>query len=128
MLGDTPETKPDVISKDSAGAAHTITTRTTISEFQKIENALRSMGKDPATTSLSEAKEIAHLLSYSSHHVDRTFYRWIFAVLGIFVVVTVIGMVIIALSGKTIPDGLVVIGSVALGLFAGVLVTSGRDE
>ena len=40
-------------------------------------------------------------------------------VLGIFVVVSVIGMVILTLYGKTIPDGLIVIGSVALGLFAG---------
>jgi len=86
------------------------------------------MGKDPDTTSLSEVKEIARVIIGISQHDERRFYRWFFAILGIFVVAAVIGMVILTLYNKPIPDGLIVIGSVALGLFAGVLVTSGRDE
>ncbi len=115
-----PEEAPSHHDRNISGA--------TVSEVQRIEDFLRSMGKDPGKTSLSEAKEIAHYLSYSPHHDDRNFYRWFFVVLGIFVVVAVIGMVILTLYGKTIPDGLIVIGSVALGLFAGVLATSGRNE
>jgi hypothetical protein len=99
-----------------------------VSEVQQVEDLLRYMGKDPGNVTLSEAKEIAHILSYSSHHADRNFYRWFFAILGIFVVVAIISMVILALNGKTIPDSLIVIGSVALGLFAGVLICSCRQE
>ena len=86
------------------------------------------MGKDPGKTSLSEAKEIAHYLSYSPHHDDRNFYRWFFVVLGIFVVVAVIGMVILTLyrenhTGRPYRDRIGRTGPVCR-----VLATSGRNE
>ena len=128
MLGNAPETGPDVISNDSTGLAHTITTGTTISEVQKIENALRSVGKDPNTTSLSEAREIARLLESAKHHDEKKFHTRVLIVLGIFVIAAVVGMVILALYGKAIPDGLLALGSAALGLFAGILVVSSQDN
>jgi hypothetical protein len=115
-----PEEAPSARGRNIFGAA--------VSEVQRVEDLLRYLGKDPDLITLSEAKEIAHILSYSSHRDERNFYRWFFAILGIFVVVAIISMAILALNGKTIPDGLIVIGSVAMGLFAGVLVCSCRAE
>lgn len=128
MLGNEPETGSDIISKDSTGSARTIATGTTISEVQKIENALSAVGKDPNTTSLSEAREIARLLESAQYHDEKKFYKLVLIVLGIFVFASIAGMVILAFSGKVIPDALIALGSAALGLFAGILVASSRDN
>ena len=127
MVGNTPETGSENISNDSSGTARTITPGTSGSEVQKIEDALRSVGKDPNTTSLSEAREIARLLDNAKSHGDKKFYKQVMIVLGIFVIASVVGMVILALSGKAIPDGLIALGSAALGLFAGILIASSQE-
>ena len=128
MLGNIPETGSENISNDFSGTAQTITPGTSGSEVQKIEVALRSVGKDPNTTSLSEAREIARLLESAKFHDEKKFYKQVLIILGIFVIAAVVGMVILALSGKAIPDGLIALGSAALGLFAGILVASSRDN
>ncbi|MDD1701824.1 MAG: hypothetical protein LUQ31_02440 [Methanoregula sp.] len=115
-------------SQDTAATVGKKLPGATVYEVQRIEDLLRSVGKDPATTPLSEAKEIARILSCSAQTKDRNFYRWIFIILGIFVVATIIGTVILSLLDKPIPEGIVVIGSVSLGLFAGILVMSGRED
>ncbi|MFA5332304.1 MAG: hypothetical protein WC342_07990 [Methanoregula sp.] len=101
--------------------------RTSVSEVQNLEDLLRSVGKDPETTPLSEAKEIARIVCCSRETKDRNFYRWVFIILGIFVAVTIAGSLLLALLEKPVPEGMVVLGSFALGLFAGILVMYGRE-
>ena len=129
MIGNLPKTGQDTGPADSAGAALPGTTGTTVSEVHKIESLLRSVGKDPSTTSLGEAREIVQLLENARCHKEKKFYTRVLVVLGIFVIAAVAGMVILAFFGKAIPDGLIALGSAALGLFAGILVAAScRDN
>lgn len=111
--------------KNKAGAANHAAT---VSEVQKLEDLLRSMGKDPDKIPLSEAKEIARIVCCAKETQDRKFYRWVFVVLGIFVAVAIAGSLILSLLEKPVPEGMIVLGSFALGLFAGILVMYGREE
>lgn len=128
MFDDEPERRPDLLSTNPAIASRTMVTGSTVSEVRKIENALRSVGKDPDTTSFTEAREIVRLLESSSQYNDRKFYRQVLIVLGIFVIGSLIGMIVLALSEKAIPGSLIALGSASIGMFAGIVVAaSGRS-
>jgi len=127
MTGTIPETGTDARAGDAAGPGRMPAPATKGSEVQKIVDTLKAVGKDPNTTSLAEAQEICRLLDSSKHHENMKFFRQVMAVLGAIVLVSVIGMVLLAVSGKTLPVSLVALGSAALGLFAGILVASCRE-
>jgi len=127
MTGTAPETGTDVKAGDAAGAVRTPAPATTGSEVQKIVDTLKSVGKDPNTTSLAEAQEICRLLESAKQHEDRKFFRQVLIVLGAIVLASVVGMVFLAWSGKPLPGSLTALGSAALGLFAGILVASCRE-
>lgn len=128
MTGTAPENGTDTRAGDAAGAVRMPASATTGSEVQKIVDTLKAVGKDPSTTSLAEAQEICRLLDSSKHHEDTKFFRQVLAVLGAIVLVSVVGMVLLAMSGKILPGSLVALGSAALGLFAGILVASCRES
>jgi len=127
MTGTIPDTGTDARAGDAAGAVRTPATATTGSEVQKIVDTLKSVGRDPNTTSLAEAQEICRLLESAKYHEDKKFYRQVLIVLGAIVLVSVVGMVLLAWSGKPLPGSLTALGSAALGLFAGILVASCRE-
>ena len=87
------------------------------------------MGKDPEKISVLEAKEIARILGHSSRNASReeyrSYYLWFFSILGLYVTASIVGIVVITLYGKVVPESLIVIASIAMGLFAGVLAMSG---
>ena len=53
---------------------------------------------------------------------DIWLYRMIIAALGITVVATVVGAILLASTGLSIPDAVVALGSAAIGGMAGFLV------
>jgi len=124
-----PRTRPRTGTSPESRPAEVQDINIPDTDFQRIEDILRLMGKDPEKISISEAKEIARILGHSSRNASReeyrSYYLWFFSILGIYVTASIVGIVVITLYGKTVPESLVVIASIALGLFAGVLAMSG---
>jgi len=103
-------------------------TGSTISEINRVENLLRFEGKNPDDTTLTEAKEVTEKYIVPAFMEDQTFYRWAIVLLGIFIILTISGICILAYSGKTIPEGLIAIGSASIGAFAGIFSTTGLKK
>ena len=103
-------------------------TGSTISEINRVENILRLEGRDPETTTVTEAKEVTEKYIVPAFMEDKTFYRWALLLLGIFVTLTILGICGLAYSGKTIPEGLIAIGSASIGAFAGIFSTAGLKK
>lgn len=57
-------------------------------------------------------------------HNDIWLYRLVVAVLGLTVVASVTGAIVLALSGQSTPEVLVALGSAAIGGLAGLLAPS----
>jgi hypothetical protein len=100
-------------------------TGSTISEINRVENLLRLEGRDPETTTVTEAKEVANRYAIPAFIEDKIFYRWALLLLGIFVTLTILGICGLAYSGKIIPEGLIAIGSASIGAFVGIFSTTG---
>jgi lysylphosphatidylglycerol synthetase-like protein (DUF2156 family) len=124
-----PRTRPRTGTSPESKPAEIQDVNIPETDFQRIEDIVRLMGKDPEKISISEAKEIARILGHSNRNVSRdeyrSYYLWFFSILGIYVTASIVGIVVITLYGKTVPISLVVIASIALGLFTGVLAMSG---
>ncbi|MCI0550085.1 MAG: hypothetical protein L0287_03950 [Anaerolineae bacterium] len=55
---------------------------------------------------------------------DILLYRMVVAVLGLTVVVSVVGAIILAMTGRSTPEVIVALGSAAIGGLAGLLAPS----
>lgn len=53
---------------------------------------------------------------------DIWLYRMIIAALGVTLVATVVGAIVLAITGRSAPDAIVALGSAAIGGMAGFLV------
>jgi len=124
MIGVSPETAPVVGETTASGTVKPSSSQMTSAEVQKIVDTLKSVGKDPATTSLAEAQEICRLLESAKSHEEKSYLKHALIILGIIVVIAVIGMIVLAFSSKPVPDSLIAVGAAALGLLAGILVSS----
>ncbi len=124
MIGLPPETAPAVGETTASGTVKPSSSQMTSAEVQKIVDTLKSVGKDPATTSLAEAQEICRLLESAKSHEEKSYLKHALIILGIIVIIAVIGMIILAFSSKPVPDSLIAVGAAALGLLAGILVSS----
>jgi len=60
----------------------------------------------------------------NSTHKDRLLYRMVVAVLGLTVVTSVIGTIVLAMAGKSTPEVIVALGSAAIGGLGGLLAPS----
>jgi hypothetical protein len=60
----------------------------------------------------------------NSSHKDRMLYRMVVAVLGLTVVTSVIGTIVLAMAGKSTPEVIVALGSAAIGGLGGLLAPS----
>jgi hypothetical protein len=55
---------------------------------------------------------------------DVWIYRAVVGALGLTVLLTIVGLIVLALVGKPAPDGLIALGSAAVGALAGLLAPS----
>ena len=99
-------------------------TVSTVTEFNKVRNFLESRGEDPNTVSVSDALKEFEKTAIPAYIEDKMFYRSALQILGIVIVLTLIGIIGLAATGKTIPEGLIAIGSTAVGVFAGLFATN----
>lgn len=99
-------------------------TASTVTEVNKLRNFLLLKGEDPDTVSVSDALKEVERTAIPAYIEDKMFYRWALQILGIVIVLTLIGIIGLAATGKTIPDGLIAIGSTAVGVFAGLFATN----
>jgi hypothetical protein len=66
--------------------------------------------------------------SVPAYYSDKWLYRWVAFALGIIVLIAGVGAIILAQSGKTIPDVLVALGSGAIGALAGLFAPTTRNR
>lgn len=59
-----------------------------------------------------------------SQRIDPLLYRIVVGSLGLAVLLTLVAIFVLALYGKTVPEGMVALGSVSAGALAGMLVPS----
>ncbi len=56
--------------------------------------------------------------------LEGDIYRWVIKFLGIAIILVIIVVAILVGLGKTVPDGIIAIGSAAVGAMAGILAPS----
>lgn len=64
------------------------------------------------------------LREMSQPPIDRSVYRIVVVSLGLAIVLSVIGALVLAMMGETFPSELLALGSAAVGAFAGLLAPS----
>ena len=77
--------------------------------------------KDPELSSEDKKSLIDELRKNNPGAADRWIYRWGIYILGFVSILAVVGMICLSADGKTVPDGLIAIGSAAMGGIAGIL-------
>jgi hypothetical protein len=55
---------------------------------------------------------------------DLWIYRIVVGALSLAVLITIVGLIILAMTGRTAPEGLIALGSAAVGALAGLLAPS----
>ncbi len=93
-----------------------------VTGIEHMEYLVRLIGKDPDRTSFSSAREIAGAFPLAGDRDNRAGDHLTLALLGTIVIVAIAGCIVLLLSGKDIPDGMLAIGGIATGLLAGHLV------
>lgn len=121
MVNDSP-TGPD--SSNISGP--TGITGATATEVGNLERYLTKIGRDPNEVTVAEGKKIAEQNKGPAYVQDKWFYRGALLSLLAIVLFTIIGVCWVIGSGKTAPDGLIAIGSAAVGVFAGIFTTSSQ--
>ncbi|MGA7798391.1 MAG: metal-dependent hydrolase [Methanoregula sp.] len=93
--------------------------------IERMEYLVRLIGKDPDRISFSSAREIAGAFPPAGDQNNRAGEYLTLALLGTIVAVAAAGGIVLLLSGKEIPAGMLALGAIAAGLLAGSLVMAG---
>jgi hypothetical protein len=93
--------------------------------IEHMEYLVRLIGKDPDWISFSSAREIAGAFFLAGDRDKRADEYLTLGLLGTIVVVAAAGGIVLLLSGKEIPTGMLALGAIAAGLLAGSLVMAG---
>ena len=93
--------------------------------FEKNPDRLQSIASSPDP--ITEFKKVAieaKSLTQAIYTKDKWIYRMVIITLGVLVVGTAIGAIILATQDKSAPEVLVALGSAAVGAMAGLLAPS----
>jgi hypothetical protein len=101
-------------------------TGATAAEVGNISRYLTTLGRNPDEVTVTEAQKIAEENAGPAYIQDKWFYRGALLSLLSIVLFTIIGVCWIVIDNKTAPDGLIAIGSAAVGAFAGIFTTSSQ--
>lgn len=97
-------------------------------ESKTIHAALAEIAQDASLTAEAKGKVLSILQPALQPPLqsDKWIYRLVVIFLGVVVMSTVLGGIIIVMTGQTkpLPDGIVAIGSAAIGALAGLLAPS----
>lgn len=83
---------------------------------------------DPKLSPEDKKSLIDELRKNNPGTADRWTYRWGIYILGFVSVFAVAGMVSLSAGGQAVPDGLIAIGSAAMGGIAGILAPGRATE
>ena len=89
---------------------------------------VRLIGKDPDRTTFAAAKEIAAAYRLPDPVKNPSVDCPARALMSVIIVVTIAGGIVLFACGKEIPEGMLAIGIIAAGLFAGCMVMSKSTE
>ncbi len=91
-----------------------------------LEELIQQVTNDTSLPSEQKIKLLSNLQKLSSPlQTDRWIFRLVVAFLGLAVLLTIIGgFIIVFKTAATIPEGLIALGSVAVGALAGLLAPS----
>jgi hypothetical protein len=94
---------------------------------KSINDLVADIGADPTLQPDQKVKLLTALQSITPPlQSDKWIYRMVVIALGVGLVITIIGGIVSNLTGqpKSLPDGLIAIGSAAVGALAGLLAPS----
>jgi hypothetical protein len=93
-------------------------------EYKVRENLAKVKNIDPSNVSKEEAEAAAGAAydAIEAYKKDTQFFRYVISFLFIIVIVVVIGVIYLLFNSKTQTDGLISIGSVAVGALAAIFV------
>ncbi|MDO8841790.1 hypothetical protein [Methanocalculus sp.] len=80
-----------------------------------------SLPEEKKTIIMNGLEELSHYTKQSPLETDEWVFRGVIAFLGIAVIATIAGALILVGLGKTPPEGIIAIGSAAVGAMAGIL-------
>ena len=68
--------------------------------------------------------QLSDAVNLAKMKLEGDIYRWVIIFLGVTILLVIIVVAILIGLGKTAPDGIIAIGSAAVGAMAGILVPS----
>jgi hypothetical protein len=93
--------------------------------YQSASELVQLIARDPALQQKIQEDPVATLASLASPQIPDTFiYRVVVLALGSAVLITLVGFIMLSLYLSAIPEGLVALGSAAVGALAGLLAPS----
>ncbi len=94
-------------------------------QVQTATDVVTKLNQDPAFAAAVKADPAAAIANAASPLVtDRLIYRVVVISLGLTILISLIGIFIMAFFGKLIPEGAIALGSAAVGALAGLLAPS----
>ena len=100
----------------------------TVLEVNKAKNFLISKGEDPDKVTVNDALKELENTQIPAYYEDETFYRLALMILGSIILVTLVGTIYLAAIAIAIPEGLIAIGSTAVGAFVGLFASSNLSK
>ena len=99
-------------------------------EIKSLQDLASKVSRDPALAESIKHNPAAALNDIAANSVletDEWTYRIVVLSLGLAVLISLLGLIVLSFKGiESLPDGLVAIGSAAVGALAGLLAPSPR--
>lgn len=95
-------------------------------EIQSASDVIAKINQDPAFAAAVKENPAAAIAGVASSplQTDRLIYRLVVGALGLTILLSLIGLFIMAFYEKSIPEGAIALGSAAVGALAGLLAPS----
>lgn len=95
-------------------------------QIRSATDVIAKINEDPAFEAAVKANPAAAIagLASSPLNTDTLIYRIVVTSLGLTILISLIGIFVMAFYGKLIPEGAVALGSAAVGALAGLLAPS----
>ncbi|HRI04228.1 MAG TPA: hypothetical protein PLL77_10845 [Pyrinomonadaceae bacterium] len=95
-------------------------------QIQSASDVIAKINQDPAFAAAVKENPAAAIAEVASNplQTDRLIYRMVVGALGLTMLLSLIGIFIMAFYGKLIPEGAIALGSAAVGAVAGLLAPS----
>ena len=95
-------------------------------QVESVSDLATKVAQDPQLEAAIKENPAAALATIAATplQTDKWIYRMVVGCLGLAVIISIIGLLIMSFYGKLLPEGVVALGSAAVGALAGLLAPS----